>query len=239
GGISRVANLNFTSIDFYKKLLKGVQAEAILLPVGSNIPAVALSAAERERLRKKWFPEAAVVLSTFGQRNLSGLLEALARLEAKGQPLGLLACGTSPQAFRERAFKNVRATGFLPAQEISHCLQLSDVFVLPDFVGPSGEGGSCNKSGSLAAAFEAGLPVVGTRGDMNNALLRHGENIWLAENDSPDALEEAIELLLSQADIRRRLGLNGKQLFQQELDWSVLAGKLLHHLKHADDQSDF
>jgi glycosyltransferase involved in cell wall biosynthesis len=97
------------------------------------------------------------------------------------------------------------------------------VFVLPDVVSPHGEGGTCLKSGSLAAAFAAGLPVIGVRGDMTGLPLRHGENIWLVERGDAESLFKAIRMVQSDPVLRERLRTNGAILYREHLAWEVLA----------------
>lgn len=111
--------------------------------------------------------------------------------------------------------------------ELGARLQCADLFVLPDPVTPDGEGGTSLKSGSLAAAFAAGLPVVGVRGDMNREPLRHGENILLAENGDSKTLHVAILRLKNDSVLREKLRVNGQALYQEHLRWEVIAGQFL------------
>lgn len=114
-------------------------------------------------------------------------------------------------------------TGPLPAAQIGTLLQCVDLFVLPDPVTPAGEGGTSLKSGSLAAALAAGLPVIGVRGDMSEPPLRHGENIWLTEQTDAEGLCAAIRTLLDDPSLRERLRRNGHALYRERMTWAVIA----------------
>ena len=217
----RQADACVTSIEFYAGLLGGLHSDIRLIPVGSNIEVPVLRSPERARMRQELFPDTPYIVGTFGQRDHSAMLDAVQQINASGMKTGLLICGKA-QAHNHQ-LPNVRYTGYRPAAEIGTYLQCSDLFLLPDYAGPNGEGGTCTKSGSLAAAFAAGLPVAGVRGDMTNSLLRHGENIWLAPDGGTAAIERALRLLLSDDALRSRLQTGGRRLFEAHLSWQQIA----------------
>jgi len=221
--LCRTADKCITSIEFYRQLLEPFHSDLQVIPVGANIEPGNLPDADRRRLRQQLFPGMDYVVSTFGNRNHAALIQCIENLNAHGIKAGLLIVGFN-------AGKNDPAdrpwmvhTGYLPGEKVGHYLQCSDLFVLPDYVGPNSEGGTCTKSGSLAAAFATGLPVIGIRGDMNNALLRHGENIWLAASGSPHDLGAAISTLLANKSLHDRLKAGGNALFAGHLSWQAVS----------------
>lgn len=227
------ADCCFTSIEFYKNLLSAYRREVQVLPVGSNIPIAAFPEEERLRMRQQFFHDKIIIISTFGRRDVTALQQAVEQLNAAGFEIGLLVCGATNADIVSNNMAHTRYTGYLPAPEIGRFLQCSDLFVLPDSVSAGGEGGSCNKSGSLAAAFAAGLPVIGTSGDMNNALLQHRQNIWLASDGTAGSLFVAIRELLRNAAMQERLRNGSHKLYLKHLNWELIAAKHLHYLKHA------
>lgn len=227
--LCREADRCFTSIEYYRNLLAPFRKDIRLLPVGSNIPAQAILPEQRAQLRRELFPEIDCIISTFGQRDLTALFQAVSDLEAAGHKLGLLICGHTMHPPVNIGFVKAQFTGYLPAPEISKYLQCSDLFVLPDYVSPRGEGGSCNKSGSLAAAYAVGLPVIGTLGDMNSSLLQHRKNIWLAGNASAATLGVAIREVLLQPALQVQLRRGSRQLHQQHLNWDHIAANFISH----------
>ena len=231
--LCQMADRCFTSIEFYRDLLSPFRKDIYVLPIGSNIIRATLSEADRQNLRQKLFPDTDWVVSTFGRRDLASLHLALEQLTAAGHSIGLLVCGQTEQDnYPDYAYPRYY-TGYLPAAEIGAFLQCSDLFVLPDYVDAKGQGGSCNKSGSLAAAYAAGLPVIGIFGDMNSALLLHQENIWMTENTSAANLSVSIRHILQNASLQEYLRHGSRQLYQQRLHWEKISTKYLYLLQHA------
>jgi glycosyltransferase involved in cell wall biosynthesis len=64
----------------------------------------------------------------------------------------------------------------------------------------------------------AGLPVIANPVGVHKKLVRSGETGFLV--DSPAEWEDAVRLLASNADLRRRMGLAGRHLIEREYDVS-------------------
>lgn len=220
--LCRHADAVVTSNEFYREMLSPLHRDGIrVIPVGANVVVEPLSEDARRLIRKTQLPDASFVVATFGKRNISALERAVVGLREEG--VGLLVCGAPPPA---------------PPPELGTRLQCADLFVLPDPVTPGGEGGTSLKSGSLAAAFAAGLPVVGVRGDMNREPLRHGHNIWLADNGDAETLHEAILKLKTDSTLREKLQVNGQALYRKHLRWEVIAGEFLKIMAtHSSDDN--
>ncbi|MFH5851722.1 hypothetical protein, partial [Clostridium perfringens] len=62
--------------------------------------------------------------------------------------------------------ENVWIHGFMEADEISKLFSQSHLFIDNNYVDNHKRGGTTLKSGSVAAAFQYGLPVLGYKGDM-------------------------------------------------------------------------
>jgi hypothetical protein len=95
-----------------------------------------------------------------------------------------------------------------------------------DYVSPKGEGGTCSKSGSLAAAFAAGLPIFATKGDMTNQLLLNQSNvIWLEGHRKINA-----DLIRSHLNHLNRLkfitNTENNVFYMQFLSWNIIAKKI-------------
>ncbi len=222
----RFADTCVTSIDFYRDLLAPFHRDIRLIPVGANIPRTPLAAGEREALRERLLPGCSFIISTFGRRDLGALLNAVAQWgQTDTGKIGLLACGALPPDKPLPEMPWVHYTGYLPAEKIGAYLQCSDLFALPDFVSERGEGGTCTKSGSLAAAYASGLPVIGVKGDMTNPLLQHGENIWLIAGPNPDSWSKAILELLHNRPKMESLRQAGIRLMEEHLNWDRIAGQ--------------
>lgn len=260
--LCRHADAVVTSNEFYKQMLTPLCHDIRVIPVGANVVVEPQSEIVRQQIRNKYLPEASFVVATFGRRDISELERAVGGLREEGA--GLLVCGatpppapsprgrggaTAPQSEYTSVYSTsplpsgggarggVAYTGYLSPTELASHLQCADLFVLPDPVTSDGEGGTSLKSGSLAAAFAAGLPVVGVQGDMCREPLRHGENIWLAENGDAETLLEVILRLKTDSALREKLRMNGQALYREHLRWEVIAGQFLNLLTHTTTNS--
>jgi glycosyltransferase involved in cell wall biosynthesis len=163
-----------TSIDRYKDQLERWNSNITLIPIGSNIIPVEVQVSDMLQLRKAIAPNGETVFCTFGNRNHELLLELFKKIldiKPKSTLLIIGKVNTDLSPLTKSVRKHVHATGFLEANEVFKYLKASDAFIMLDKVGQKGDGGTCNKSGSLAAGFAAKLPVFATKGDMTNRLL--------------------------------------------------------------------
>jgi glycosyltransferase involved in cell wall biosynthesis len=92
----------------------------------------------------------------------------------------------------------VRFAGRLPVASVINWLQASDVFALVS----SNEGFPC----SLVEAMAVGLPSVVSDIPANVQLIVHNENGLLAAQRNEDGIAAALDRLLSDEPLRRRLG---------------------------------
>lgn len=231
--LCRQAHAVVTSIPFYAQLLAPFHADVKIIPIGANFLPGKRGVARPSPSRQTIFPQTPFVLSTFGDRDQTSLLGAVEQLNRNGFPVGLLVCGKNRRE-EQRDSPYVQYTGWLPAQEIIARLRDSDLFVLPDYCSPQGEGGTCLKSGSLAAAFAAGLPVVGIKGDMTSAPLAHGKNIWLLPKNTPEEIAAAVQRISSDEMLQRTLREGAAKLFEEALSWDVIAAQFRHCLQKDD-----
>ena len=218
-----------TSIDFYARILNQNANKLSVIPVGSNILPTKITPDEQAKLREKYnIPNDAPVIVTFGQRDISAYLKTFDLLKKAFPKLVWLVCGktATPLSILDNC-GYIRHTGKMSAEDIHRHLSLGNVFFMPDYVSETGEGGSCNKSGTLACAFSLGIPIVGTKGDMNNLLLRDGENILLTDLNLPDALFQNLMTCLSSPQFADALSNNATETYQKSLKWDLIAQQFL------------
>ena len=219
-----------TSIDFYDNNLKKLSADKkTIIPIASNILPIEVSLDVKQNLKEKYkiSPDAKVIC-TFGDRNVSDYVPAFDRLLEDYPNLVWLICGknkTPSVIWRSRSY--FRYVGAMPTEQIYQHLSLGDVFFMPDFVSEEGQGGTCNKSGSLACAMSLGIPIVGSKGDMNNKLLIDGYNILLTDIRNPLAVYDALKLCLETQGLSASLGHNARQFYEQSLTWTASAEHFL------------
>ncbi len=226
--LGRAADVVFSSIQRWADQNRERFACPVLhVPVGSNVPRVAITPAEA-RARLSIEPGVAV-LGVFGTAHNSRLLEPTrhaveAAAVAGHRPL-LLYIGPDGAAMRA-AFPGVRliADGPLPAEEVSRRLSAVDVY-LGGFVD-----GVSTRRGSWLAALQHGLACVGTHGGKTDDLFRvaaaAGE-VVLTDPADPHAFDRPVLDLLADPDRRARMGQAAAALSRRAFAWDVLAGLVL------------
>jgi glycosyltransferase involved in cell wall biosynthesis len=218
-----------TSIDFYANNLKRFKHKISVIPVGSNIPIIEVEEALKTQLKlKNNIAENAKIVCTFGNRDISIFLTAFDALALKHPDLIWLLCGknvTPSLVLDNRSY--IRYLGKMSAEHIYQHLSLGHIFFMPEDINAKNEGGTSNKSGSLACAFSLGIPVIGIKGDMNNRLLSHGKNIVLVDMTHTTALFDALHACFSTPDLATELSKNAEEMYNNQLKWSLITDKIL------------
>lgn len=101
-------------------------------------------------------------------------------------------------------------------------LRECDIGVMPLTDSPW-ERGKCGYK--LIQYMASGLPVVASPVGVNREIVREGENGYLA--DTPEEWVEALDRLLGDADLRRRMGEEGRRRVEQEYCTERLAPTIL------------
>jgi glycosyltransferase involved in cell wall biosynthesis len=198
------------------------------LPVASNLPdARGRRSAVRGRLRAD---ADTVVLSCMGLRHPGRLHEHVlaAAREAGGAAKSVLLLDLGPGSDSSaRLAKNVelRATGFLSADDLAGHIAASDVFLAPYMDGVS------TRRTTVMAALQHGIPVVGTTGHLTDDVFRHAPELVLSDPRRPDRFGDAVTDLVREPEARTRLGAAGQRLYETSFDWPVLADALRRHLE--------
>jgi hypothetical protein len=193
------------------------------LPVASNLPD---ARAHRDRVRRSLGAGLdTAVLSCMGLRHpgrLQGHVLASARdAGAAARSVILLDLGPGvPSSVRLAENVELRATGFLRANDLAGHIAASDVFLAPYMDGVS------TRRTTVMSALQHGIPVVGTRGHLTDDIFARAPGLVLAELDHPDRFAAAVTRLLHDPDRRTRLGAAGRRLYETSFDWPVLAQRL-------------
>ncbi|MEK6481690.1 glycosyltransferase family 4 protein [Catalinimonas sp. 4WD22] len=235
--LSSQALCSFTSIRLYQQYILLNKQKNILLPIGSNVSINNFSEIERETLRKKLNWENSIILTYFGTnpRHIGQSFEAICKLRQHGYDVKLLLIGAlnsdwvkdaHAEIARLRLSKHVHFTGFLPDYEIFYYLKIADIYL-----GLFDQGLSF-KSGTIAAAFAAGLPVVATQGDMTDLDwgIEDGEALLFYDH-SVQHLVHQIEKLINNHRMREQMSQAAYTFYQKKLSWNVLAHNYISRLK--------
>ena len=235
--LGRSADVIFFSIDpwvdQYRCWFPG--KPVVHLPVGSNIPRIAIPR-EEARARLGIAPET-LVLGLFGTAHSSRLLHLIrAAVQAayKENPDVLaLYIGPHSKAVCE-ALQGlpVLAEGPFPADEVSRRFAAMDVYLVPI------TGGVSSRRTSLMTALQHGIPTVSTSGiQTDRMLLAENEKAFLLTDvDTPEAFTAAFLRLANDRTLQQRLGQQGEQLFCQKFAWGKVADRLISTLRATNTQ---
>lgn len=184
-------------------------------------------------------PELLFVAQLAERKGAPVLIEACAILAARDVLFHCRIVGDGPQ--RERVEEGIRRhglgsvvtlSGALPQQELLAFLQRADVFVLPCVRASDGDLDGIPVS--LMEAMAEEIPVVSTAVSGIPELVEHERCGLLVEANRPAALADAIQRLLEDPELRRRLGEAGRRKVMEAFDVDEAATRL-EELFHAGE----
>ena len=205
------------------------------LPVGSNFPDRA-DAREDERRSLGVGPGDFIVafVDTGGGARLPEFVSsAVTRLATRFTNLYVLVLGAhAVQPPGIPANVQVRLLGEMTADRFAASLSAADVFLAPYIDGVS------TRRGSLMAALQHGVPVLGTVGPLTDSVLREAHDaLRLVPVGEPDSFADMAECLALDAGERHRLGDEGRSLYRSCFDWPVIARELLAAVRGTSETS--
>jgi len=210
----------------------GIRKGIHVIPVGSNIPLVAINEDERRLLRRQLLGGTdGLLLAGFGSRHdrdIPAALYGLQRLKRLGPVKLVWIGGGSPadnhrtnieQAMRLNGLteEDVKWTGQLPHPEVSRLLSICDLMVLPFIDGVS------TRRGSAVTALQHGLPLLTTGGIRLEPWFVHRLNAYLIPAGNREALAEGLVELALSPDLRARLAQGARALYDAHFTWDVIA----------------
>ena len=217
-----IAQRSATSIRLYSQYSWG--RKPLIIPAGSNFqwpqqqPAPAIS----EGLR----------YCCFTNRCSHALLQAFAQwlVENPAHQLILIGQASPAQTAQIQQWlselhlqSSVQCLGALPATDMMDQLLQSDIILQWQPRSANGQGGVSAKNGTMAAAMQAGKPIVTIAGDMTETTyFRHGQTCWLLQEDTPQAWLQALQQLGSNAPLRQQLSHAAHTCYQHYMSDTVL-----------------
>lgn len=221
------ADVTFTSIEPWARQF-GAQPPwrpVHHLPVGSNFPDAREQRAEQRR--RLGAGPGDVVLACLGRDHpgwRAGHVVAAANAAARGgRPPVLLNLGADAPALAglDPAI-SLHEPGYLEPYEFAARLAAADLFLAPTLDGVS------TRRGSVMAALQHGLAVLGTDGPLTDAVLRAAAPaLTLSPVGDPDAFARAAARLAADPDRRSVAGAAARGLYEREFDWPVIADRLV------------
>jgi glycosyltransferase involved in cell wall biosynthesis len=224
------ADVVFASIEAWADMLsrRRVARLTVHLPVGANFPD---KRDARPLIRQHLgLDDGALVLAAFGtanpSRHLNYVVASANALARRRIPVFLLNLGAdAPQLSSLDVRVHVHEPGQLPESDLASYLASADIFLAPFIDGVS------TRRGSMMAALQHGLPIVGTAGPLTDDALRHAPKaLRLTPVDDPNAFVEAVCELACDEEQRLRMGQDARALYEGSFDWPVLAHRLVNTL---------
>ena len=215
-----VSNSSLTSNRFYQKNFFSLPI--LLNPVPSNI-------IDDNCLPSEILNGDKLIIGTFVNRCTDTVLSAVAEciymrslnieLKILGHATQVIKNNISSVASNLKIGENISWSKSIDKQDLSIDFRSCNVFLHVENVTNGGAGGLTTKSGILSTALAAGLPVIGTFGDMTDLdILMDGKNV-LAVNGSTSSITEAILKLATNEVFRMSLGENARRTYEGHLSW--------------------
>ena len=200
------------------------------LPVGSNIPF--LHTSKSDARAQRGIREHATVIGLFGTAHPSRMLDrvrsaAKTVLRQANDDL-LLYVGPHGQEVQV-ALRGIPVfdAGILTPEEVSRHFAAMDIYLAPFADGVS------TRRTSFIAGLQHGVPTVGTTGPLTDEILlrERDQAFFLAPVSSAQEFDAQVMRLVRDAQLRSRMGAEGRRLFERAFAWNVIAEHLLHYLK--------
>lgn len=162
------------------------------------------------------------------------ILEALAILKKQGITPHYSIVGRGDEKLRLRKLaqdlglnNQVEFTGFISNNQLPDIYTSCDIYVMASREIPGRLDLVEGFGISFLEAGASGLPVVaGNSGGVSDAV-RDGKTGLLVNPDSPEDIASAIKCLLTDDNLARRLGNEGRQWTETQMSWEHVAGRLI------------
>lgn len=159
------------------------------------------------------------------------LIRAIAKLRARNVDVELRLAGAGPAELELRELAHslkvedeVKFLGSIGDAEVIKVLQQADVFVLASHAEPLGV--------AYMEAMSCGVATIGTAAGGVGEIITSGRDGVLVPPKDVDALADAIEALLRDADRRHALAVAGRETIVARFDSRIGAGTLYERLFH-------
>jgi glycosyltransferase involved in cell wall biosynthesis len=192
------------------------------LPIFSNVP----TARDPERVRtvrRQYVAGDQLLIGHFGTfgPNITTLLEPILLAVARLPGLMILLMGHGSEQYRQNLIRKepqlanlVRATGKLPAEQLSYHLSACDVMIQPYPDGVS------SRRGSFMAGLSHGKPIVTTQGELSEPLWSHTNAAVVVPVGDTEACVNCVRRLCDDAVERERVATAALELYRERFDIS-------------------
>ncbi len=224
-----LSNRSITSIELYSEYIYVFKNKLKLIPIGCNIDDGRIPHKGKTEIQEP-------TLTYFGSnpRGLFAVPEILKKLKDFGFQANFLFIGKFKKKVMDEIVgkakeygleSKIRFTGYLSATEAMEHLRKATIYL-----GLLENEGITLKSGSVAAAFCAGLPVIATQGDMTDEyFFKHNQNCILVDNNAEEIAGEIIKLK-SDSNKLKDLAKASRKSYDQHLSWNSIYNQYCKHL---------
>lgn len=156
------------------------------------------------------------------------LIEAFAQVEHKAFKLHLVGNSKNNASYYKKLLKRIRELGIEEdiqfhdggdQEQIKYLYSTSDIFVLPSLKETFGI--------VLIEAMHYRLPIITTNISAMPDLVTDGKNGLLVPPKRPQAIANALSILMSQPELRKQMGERGYQHIQHAYNWDETTSKFL------------
>jgi glycosyltransferase involved in cell wall biosynthesis len=226
-----------TSIDRYVMQLKRYNKSVDKIPIATNIlPPLSKDFDEnyRKSLREKLTPQNEILIVSFGNRDYSFLIENVNELLKTSYKIKVVIIGYISSAHVEKCTElitqyslkdDIILTGLLSQDEVYSYLTISDIIFSFEKVENGNEGGASFKSGSLVASFIAGVPIITTKGDLNDDNFPKEVPLFLFDPNDNNSLLLILKDLIDNPQKRIEYGLKVRSFYNNYLSWEKITDK--------------
>ena len=154
------------------------------------------------------------------------LIQAIKKIVPDVPSVKLIIVGQGPQ---EKQLRNliqelhleayVELVGNMPHKDLLSLMSWCDVFALPSWDEPFPT--------VFPEAMGCGAPIIGTKGEGIAEVIDDGKQGFLVRPKDIDSLAQALLTLLSDDDLARQMGKQGRQLVLKDLSWQANAAKTI------------
>jgi glycosyltransferase involved in cell wall biosynthesis len=216
-----------------KKLQNFLQLSSQRISVVPNImpvPSKILKKSELMLMRRNYeFDENSILVLFVGQltyeKGILVLIRAIKRLLQKNPLVKFAILGKGPLTDHIKKMQvsigdQLRYYGFLPYKEVIKFYQMSDIVVSPS-IWPE------PLSRVIIEAMALGRPIIATNVGGTPEIITQAKNGLLIEPDNPKEIENALNRLIDNPELRSSIGLEGRKTIEKHYNEAIICEKIL------------
>jgi len=163
---------------------------------------------------------------------MSALIEAARQLQAEGDSIEFVMCGTGEylEMYRKAAqgCDNIVSPGWVDAPRIRALMEMSSVGLLPY---RSRDDFARSIPNKVAEYLSGGLPIVSSLRGVTEALLRENDCGVTYQNENAASLVQSLRTLASDKDRLQRMARNAASLFAERFDATRVYDEMSNYLQ--------